>query len=301
MHSILQPKIQTREIVDGDIPHVSQLLARGLGYPLEYYLRVLQRLKEHPTPKGFPKYGYALEVDGKLLGVILLIFSTIRPGVTRCHVASWCVEPAYRAYASLFILKGLNHPDVTYLNVSARPSTIPIIEAQGFSKYSNGQFVAVPILNFARGERTKIVKVPSIPDAPFESFEQDLLTAHANFGCMSVWCVTPTRAYPFVFQSRFFKGFLPGVQLIYCRNIDNFVRFAGPIGCFLASRGKLLVSIDLNGPIAGLVGRYFDGIHPRYYKGPKPALGDLAYTQAVIAGFLRQKATAWWAFGREPL
>jgi hypothetical protein len=53
----------------------------------------------------------------------------------------------------------------------------------------------------------------------------------------------------------------------------------------LAKRGRPLVIVDSNGPIAGLVGIYLDGKSPKYFKGPRqPSFGDLAYTEAVMFG-----------------
>jgi hypothetical protein len=252
-------------------------------------------LAERPTPKGFPRYGYLLQSDNKIVGAILLIFSTIvsegSPAI-RCHVSSWYVEPEFRPYATLFFSKALKHSNVTYINISARPIARPIIEAQGFVKYSDGQFVAVPALQFiSRSDDgpVEIVEGGRTPSAPFEAFELDLLVTHANYGCISLWCTSPDRAYPFVFQQRLFKGFIPGVQLVYCRDIQDFVRFARPLGLFLALRGKVLVRIDSNGPITGLIGKYFEGMEPRYYKGLKPRLGDLAYTQTVMVPFVRRE------------
>ena len=43
--------------------------------------------------------------------------------------------------------QALRHKHVTYLNVSPAPHTLPIIEAQGFARYCDGVFVAVPMLN----------------------------------------------------------------------------------------------------------------------------------------------------------
>jgi len=95
--------------------------------------------------------------------------------------------------------------------------------------------------------------------------------------------MTKQRAYPFVLLPRLFKRLVPGVQLIYCRDMEDVVRFAGPLGRFLALRGKLVVSVDSNGPIAGLVGRYIEGKSPRFFKGPAPPrLGDISYTQAAM-------------------
>jgi hypothetical protein len=93
------------------------------------------------------------------------------------------------------------------------------------------------------------------------------------------------QAHPFIFRPRFHKGIVPSLQLVYCRDIDDFVRCAGPIGRFLALRGRPFVLIDSNGPISGLVGKYFDGRMPKFFKGPdRPRLGDLAYTEAAMFG-----------------
>jgi hypothetical protein len=281
-----------REIVDTDKIVVATLLAEGLGYSTRYFSHVLDCLTEHPTPAGFPKYGYLLEHDDAVVGAILLIFSTI-PSASggasiRCHVTSWYVKPGFRSFAALFFSKGLKHRNVTYLNISARPATLPIIRLQGFSQYSKGQFVAIPALrSTSPSGQVKVVEATSAPEVP-NSFDKELVLAHSKYGCICLWCMTSTGAHPFIFQKRYFKGILPGVQLIYCRDMDDFVRFAQPIGLYLALRGKFAIRVDSNGPIPGLPGKFFDRMEPRYFKGPKPRLGDLAYTQPVIAGYQRR-------------
>jgi hypothetical protein len=279
--------VRSREIKCSDFSSLAEFLGRGLGYSTQYFLQLLERLAQHSTPAGFPKYGYLLENGNALVGAILLIFTKVpSPGgcTIRCHVTSWYVDPYFSPFATLFFSKALDHNEVTYLNISARPAARPFLKLQGFSKYANGQFLAIPLLSFTTANvnnQVEIVAGDTVPTGDFESFEQDMLLAHARFGCLSLWCATPERAYPFVFQKRYFKGFIPGVQLVYCRDVADLVRFAQPIGSYLALRGQLFVRIDSNGPIPGLTGKYFDGIEPRYYKGPKPRLGDLAYTQAV--------------------
>ena len=50
-------------------------------------------------------------------------------------------------------------------------------------------------------------------------------------------------------------------------------------------RGRPLLIIDANGPMPGLVGKYFDQKMPRYFRGPqRPRLGDLAYTEIAMLG-----------------
>ena len=279
--------LRVREITVADHEAVARLLAKGFQRPVWYYAEALKRLSRHPTPPEFSKYGFIMEADGVVVGAVLLIFSTLRSGgnaYTRCNVTSWYVEPEYKTYAAVFTSRALRHKDVTYINISARPAARPIVLAQGFRCYSNGQHVAVPALHLGSIDGpVKICGIDPTPDVPFEASDHELLAAHAEFGCMSLWCATRERAHPFVFLPRRFKGVLPGVQLIYCRDIEDVVRFAGPLGRFLAARGKLVLSIDSNGPIAGLPGRYVEGKSPRFFKGPNPPpLGDISYTQGAM-------------------
>jgi hypothetical protein len=286
--------ISARTIQDFDNVEVAALLSRGLGYPNGYFLQLFDRLDQHPTPADFPKYGYVLTSDGTIVGAILLIFSNIWSvggSTIRCHVTSWYVEPDFRPYATLFFSKALKHSGVTYINISARRATLPILKIQGFSKYSCGQFASFPLLHFLSSSvdsHAEVVGVDTIPNAQYEPFEREVLLEHARYGCISVWCIGSGRAYPFVFQARAFKGFIPGVQLIYCRDIEDFTRFIRPLGIFLASQGKFMVRLDANGPIPGVAGIYFEGMEPRYYKGQKPRLGDLAFTQTVMCRHIRK-------------
>jgi hypothetical protein len=282
--------IRCRQIISSDVSGVVGVLARCFPRNgVKYWLAALERLSKHSTPPGLPKYGYLLEKDGVCVGVLLLIFSTIRKGnasTIRCNVSSWCAEPAVRTHASLLVLQALKTKSITYLNISPSTHVLPVIQAQGFTRYSNGQFVAVPTLggNTAFGQ-VMLSGPHSVPKVPFEPYERDLLLEHAAYGCISLWCSTSERAYPFVFLPRVVKGFIPCVQLAYCRHVEEFVRFARLLGSFLILRGRPLVLIDANGPIPGLVGRYFEGKMPKYYKGPEqPRLGDLAYTEAVMFG-----------------
>jgi len=283
------PRIRSRQIGPSDIDGVVDLLARGFRLrSRDYWRRALEKLGSHPTPAGLPKYGYLLDNGGVPVGVILLIFSAIPAGgasTTRCNVSSWYVEPAFRSHAPMLISQAIKHKNVTYVNISPAAHTRPIVEAQGFARYSNGQFVTIPAFSRASREPARVVGIEARPDAQFEPSELELLTAHKEYGCVSLWCVTSGRAHPFVFMPRVVKGVIPCTQLIYCRDIEDFVRFARPIGRHLAKRGRPIVIIDSNGPIPGLVGKYFDGKLPKYFKGPeRPSFGDLAYTEAVMFG-----------------
>src|SRR5258708_4987086 len=275
---------------EGDIPAVAALLGRGFpNRTMRFWSDALARLTRREPPPGLPKYGYLLESGDIAVGALLLICSTLREGgrlATRCNLSSWYVEPAYRAYATLLVSQALGHKDVTYTNVSAAPHTWPIIEAQGFSRYCDGIFVAVPMLKeLVGGSGVRVFEARQNPAARFDASEQDILQRHAEHGCISLWCETAKGAYPFVFRPRVVRRAVPCAQLIYCRDIGDFVRFAGPIGRYLAWRGKPFVIIDSNGAIPGLIGTFRPGSMANYFKVPqRPRPGCLAYSEYVVLG-----------------
>jgi hypothetical protein len=287
------PKVRCRRIEDGDADTVVSLLTRGFAArrPRRFWEHVIACLATRAAPPDAPRYGYLLESEGAAVGALLQICSTLPAGgagageTTRCNVSSWYVEPAFRSYAPFLVSQAVKQKSVTYLNISSAPHTRPIVEAQGYRRFSNGVFVALPCLSRRPDVQARVIPADAPPQAPCEVHEPDLLRDHATYGCMSVWCETPERAYPFVFRTRRVKGLVTCAQLIYCRDVEDLVRFARPLGMYLARHWRPLVILDANGPVPGLVGKYFDQTMPKYFKGPTPPrLGDLAYTETALFG-----------------
>jgi len=288
---IAPSQVHIREITESNKDAVALLLATEFPRSKRtVWLEVFEKLAKHQAPAGLPQYGYFMEnEEGAAVGAILMISSIVRTGnvrTIRCNLSSWCVAPAYRCLAYSFITRILKKNTLTYVNISPAPHTLPLIQMQGFSHYCTGQFCALAIpFTFSRNEQVEIVSTGVRPNSHFEEFEYDLLQTHAKGGCISLWCVTPDRAHPFVFRPRLLGGFVPYVQLIYCRSIDEFVLFAKPIGRFLARRGRLFVMMDSNGRIRDLIGVYREGWLPKFFRGPtRPRLGDLAYTELGLFG-----------------
>jgi hypothetical protein len=287
-------KIRCRRIEDADAGNIVSLLTRGFAArrPRRFWEHVVASLAARTTPAGVPRYGYLLESDGAAVGAILQIYSTQRTGgigvaeaMTRCNVSSWYVEPAFRSYAPFLVSQAVKQKGVTYLNISSAPHTRPIVEAQGYLRFSNGVFAALPCLSGPPDVAVRVIAADASPQAHCEAHERDLLSDHIGYGCMSLWCETPEHAYPFVFRARRVKRLITCAQLIYCRDVADLVRFARPLGRYLARRGQPLVILDANGPVRGLIGKYFDQTMPKYFKGPAPPrLGDLAYTEAALFG-----------------
>jgi hypothetical protein len=119
--------------------------------------------------------------------------------------------------------------------------------------------------------------------------ETTLLARHAGYGCLSLVCrAKDGRAFPFVLLAmRIRRGWIapPAMQLVYCRDMNEFVACAGAIGRLLLRRGKLSVLVDCNDKVPGLIGFYTEKRGRKYFRGPhRPRLGDLADTELVLYG-----------------
>jgi hypothetical protein len=280
--------IRCREIRGDEIENVVDLLTRGFDRDRVYWYRALNQLVDHQTPDGWPKYGYVLVDDDNLVGVLLTIATAVRTegkSRVRCNVSSWYVEPAYRAYGSLFAMRALRHKDTVFFNLSPAPHTRLILEKHGFVRFADGRFVSIPILTgFEGGTLVKAFEPGILPDADLRQAEIDVLADHARYGCLSLICGREGKRSPFVFGVRRLFGIFPIAHLVYCRSLEEFVRFAGSIGRFLAWRGYVLVICNANGPVRGLVGKYIGG-RPKYRKGNgQVCLSDVAYSELVMFG-----------------
>jgi hypothetical protein len=254
-----------------------------------FWETALSRMGDIEPPHGYPKYGYILAAAHEPVGVLLLIFArTIIDGEVkvRCNVSSWYVAPAFRTYATLLVSRALSHKNVTFFNITPSPATWPILEAQGFGRFCAGTFISVPLVG--GGDRRCRVFRPGaslVPGDDLSDFEVTLLRDHEAWGCLNLVCCFEGRRYPFVFSILNRYGCMRYAQLIFSRSVDDFVRFARPLGLVLARSGVFLVACDADGPIAGLVG-VFKANDPKYFKGPdRPRMCDLAFTERAVFGF----------------
>lgn len=278
-----------RQIGPSDLSAVADLLTRG--FPARgpaYWRRALDRLGRRSSPPDCPKFGYLLELKGCPVGVVLTIFSSSLDGGAapiRCNVSSWYVEPAFRPYASPLVSLALKRKDVTYTNISPAPHTRSIIEAQGFSRYSDGQFLVLPVPRW-RSAGVRIEEIgPGRGATEMDLPERPLVDAHAEYGCCSVLCTASGAATPFIIAPRrIWENRFPSAHLIYCRDSGEMPRFAAELAWFLLKRKGLLgLTFDAKGPLPGLAGRFFAGSGPKYFRGPvRPRLGDLTFTELAM-------------------
>jgi hypothetical protein len=290
--------VRCRTIEESDIDGVVALLQKGFAdRPEAYWRRGLARHRARALPAGYPTFGYMLEHGGAPVGVLLTLYTAV-PGegghAIRCNLSSWYVEPPFRAHGSLLEKIATRRPDVTYLNVTPAPHTWAIQEARRFHRYCLGQLLALPALSRCEPGVSVEEVTETTELGGLEPFERDLVRDHRSYGCVVLLGADRQGRRPFVLQSRTI-GLIPNnprigqigcMQLIHSPSTADFARFAGPIGRLLLRRHRMpWVVLDADGPIAGLVGRYFEGRAPKYFRGPGPVrLGDLAYTELVLFG-----------------
>jgi hypothetical protein len=291
---VIAQKIRCREISAADLDAVADLLTRGfVGRSRDYWMQGLRRQAAREVPSGYPRFGYMLHHDGVPVGVLLLLYtSRINGGepMILCNLSSWYVEPAFRNYAPLLTGLAQKNKEVTYLNISPANWTWPIIEAQGFKTYCSGLFFSIPALSrVTPGMTVETVSPDAGAIEGLSVAEAELLTRHARFGCLSLVCRTPGAGpVPFILlPMRIRRGLFapPAMQLIYCRDIAEYVQCAGAIGRALIRRGKIAVILDANEPMPALTGIYSSARGRKYFKGPhRPRLADLTDTELVLYG-----------------
>jgi hypothetical protein len=280
-----------RQIEDADLAAVVDCLVRNFPKRLrDYWRNGLAAMARRPRLAGFPCWGYLLEADRAIVGVLLQIGSTredANGSSLRSNLSSWCVDEAYRGLAFVLHRRSVSRVDATYVNISAAPHTHKMIEALGFRRYGAGLMLFAPLLSCgAPGARVVEYGEQRPEAAMLQPAERRLLADHAAFGCRALIAVRDGVATPIVLQWRsVWRGKVPAAHVLYCPSEEELVPFARALGFYCARRGRLFVFVDAMGPVAGLFGGFLRGREPRYFKGPsKPTPCDLAYTELAILG-----------------
>lgn len=278
-------RVNCREIVVADLERIVDLMTDAYRVrSRDLWARRMRRLEQHVSPEGYPRFGFVLECEEALVGIIFTTFSSIfvdGQGKSRCYLSNWYVAPEFRTYASLLAARALQFKTVTYRIGTPIEHVRPIFQAQGHTVCCRGRFIAAPLLS-RRSEGARIDSVGASLDEGVEDWERELLLRHAGFGCFSLISRSATGVHPFVFHPRVKAGVIRFARLVYCRDRSDFVRLSAPLGRYLAARGYLLVVLDADGPIPGLIGSYSDKF-PKYYKGPDmPRLCETAYSTKII-------------------
>lgn len=292
-HKSDKAKVICREIQERDLDTVAAHQARAFSSrSRDYWLRGLRRQQARIIPQGYPRFGYVLEHDGRIVGGVLVFYADTtvngQPKIV-CNVGGWNVDPEFRGHAPRLLWAALSDRNVIYTDVTPAVSTYTIVERLGFRRYCNGLFVSFPLLQRSRPKMDiEIISPDASGVSGLTATESELLIDHARYDCLSVVCRTPQGAEPFIllpFRMKQGKYALPAMQLVYCRNIESYRRCAGAIGRALLRRGKPVVLLDANAPVDGLIGFYTEKRGRKYFRGPQaPSLTNLTNTELVLFG-----------------
>ncbi|WP_313665967.1 hypothetical protein [Shinella sp.] len=275
-----------RPIAEADWLDVVDCLSRGFPErSRRYWEEALERMSNRPAVEDLPRYGYLLDCEGHVVGVLLALYFRHPGDAVRCNLSSWAVDEDFRSYAGKLIMTAMRRRDVTFLSITPAPVTLKVTEALRFRRFADGQQAFVPLLTRATGAIRAVVARPGLAELDgLPEEDRTLLLDHAALGCDSVICLDDGDAYPFVLKPRrVMRGMLPCSQVIYCRSHADLSRCAHALGRYLVRKGLFFALVDACGPVPGLVGRYFAGTGPKYAKGPNPPWpGDLAFTEFAV-------------------
>ena len=245
MMSSRQAEIVCRLIAEEDLDEVVDCLKRGFPErPRIYWTRALERLSRRPQIADLPpirlcpvcgrrrRRGAAadrLPGGERRIGPQQSLELVRRRGISRL-----CAFAAYDR---------VKRKEATYLNISPAMHT-----RQGHrgvrvpALFQRPDRPAAPSLGAAAQRQRSRLSWKMGRTRPFSPrASAALLADHAEFGCRRLLCVKDGAAYPFVFLDRkIFRRLVPCPQLVYCRGLDEFVRFAGAIGRDLVSHRPVL-------------------------------------------------------------
>lgn len=265
-------RVRCRQIADADLDVVADLLTRGFPRTgRDYWTNGFARFRALPPIEGVPRFGYVLESDGAIVGVILMIPSR-RGDKIFSNLSSWYVEPEFRAHSTMLISMATKLKHVTYVNISPAPHTRALMDAQNFRQYVFGRSAVFGMFAAGSGKVRDVI--------PDDLPERALLRDHAAMGCLSLVCDTDGIVTPFVFKPRKLnRPPFRAADLYFSRSEEDFQACAPALARWLLTRGMFAMIVD--GKVTGLPAWYADGKEPRYFKGPHEPT-DLAYTEKVI-------------------
>jgi hypothetical protein len=136
-------------VVENDLPAVCRFLARGFN--AEAAPEIWMTAFHQPWAAQQPNYGYMLQDNGMIVGVIGAIYSDqmIRGRQERfCNINNWYVDPAYRRHSILLLSRLLAQRGVHFTNLRPQPDVAAIFAKLKFQYIDDGRVTY--LLNFPR-------------------------------------------------------------------------------------------------------------------------------------------------------
>jgi hypothetical protein len=274
-----------REITEDDLDAVLKVLVEGFPHRSDgYWRKGLANLASLQPVEGFPRYGYLVDADDAVQGLLLTITSNHDAHGARTNLSSWYVRDGYRQFATSLFQRALKLKNTTFLNPSPSDHVVPILKAFGFEPYTTG-VVVLDVRRAMRGRSSRggVQRLGIGAFADLSQRERQIAEDHLRMGCDVLRLETDVRAGLLIYRRKWIKRSLPCSQVILA-DPDLVTELVGPVMRAFARRGSVLALCDVNQTPEPTIGRVFRrGI--RYFKGADaPPVGDLSYSELAVFG-----------------
>lgn len=274
--------MQIREISTADLPAVTAILHEGFPRrKLVEWRAAIANLMRRPEVPGFPRFGFAIDADGSIQGVILLLTADFADGI-RSNLSSWYVRANYRKFATFLFQRVLKTKATVFLNLSPSDRALPIATAFGFRPYTAGAIFldARAALGGTAGwvAATRSDGLGFLPE-PL----RDRAESHIAYGCSALRLRNSSGESVALYRIKRLKGVIPCAQFVF-GDPERLVALSGPLMRALLKQGVPAAMIDSDGSENAGAGRFMKGRWIRYVRGTAPPVGDLLETELAVFG-----------------
>jgi hypothetical protein len=226
--------MKLRPIDADDTDLAADLLAAG--FPTrsrDMWLTSLLKLVAHgETMPGRP-VGQFLIAGDKPVGICLTIPATRTAFDEEPHlavnIACFYLEQAHQWQATLAMRRLVADGAVEYTDLTASPTMRQINLKNGFTNLSEGSvLIPLPVAALLPSRRARFVPLKAIPPLRLSDAHTDLLTGHAELGCICGAVQIDTSLSPVIFAPTRRRG-APGARLILARDKTLIRNALGPI------------------------------------------------------------------------
>jgi hypothetical protein len=282
--------VKIRVISKDDCEAVMALLCEG--FPRRdraYWVRAFQHLDRRPEISGYPKYGFLIEDQGAVQGVMLILTADLGTGFAgglRSNLSSWYVREPWRKYATFMLRAGLKAQGGCYTDLSPAPQVVQINAALGFKPYTGGS-ILLDARSALRGGG-KVSFWDGVAETKLSSGLDPALKAiarrHIGYGCTALLVAGPAGPQLALYRIKKLKRVIPAARFVY-GDPALLTGSAGAVMRALLGRGVPLAQIDAPTGFSPSAGRLMPARDLRYATGGVPPLaGDLLETEIAVFG-----------------
>ncbi|MDA1097712.1 MAG: hypothetical protein O2967_01910 [Proteobacteria bacterium] len=277
-------EVHVREIADTDIAEVCALLAEGLRPSNEFWRNAVHMLSRRPVVEGYARYGFCLDVDGRLEGVLLLLTARV-DGIIRSNLSSWYVREPHRKFASFLYQRTIRTKGSVYLNLSPSPAALPIAKAFGFKPYTGGMLLLDARSALKMGDASVRPLTQDLVGG-LDVATRGMVEAHLGYGCTGLLLHDAAGPMVALYRIRRLKRLIPAARFV-AGDSARLAKASGALMRAVLRRGLPLCIIDAPVDYPPAPGAFlFPGREMRYAKGgTPPGPGDLRETELALFDF----------------